>query len=744
MLQYFRLVGLALLLSVGFGTVGQAASFDCNKATTETEIVICSDPELSALDDRMHNIFRSAFKFSNASSSLRELQRTWISDRDMCLADIPCLKRSYSSQISKTWFENCWRKDGSTFELLNNAYNTYGTAYSGGDHSQRLGSAAATLDLYRGLIGLSSADFSGQSGYFDLYDRDARQELLSAILENRIVYNTTYLSDAEKFDLGILYDIGLTVERGQLDWWLNTDFHGTEHSKEISGLAKKFESLDWVLSVMSASHMPWVLDWHLAYEAKDSFESSRKNLLKHALSKYEKNSHLKWLVVAAMFMQSDDLETVIIEDAFDELVSEANECRHSNENYLAMNMLGLEISRMRGLDFYLKYENYFVDSLKGHAVEKLFKWELATAFKGTASKTGVDKTKLNLKRLSDVTTNAYYLRKIIVGLAYLSSTPDELIANVNHITDRHPGKKKQSSNSSLSLLIDAKLMRLFNVLNVESLSNIVSQLKLGASDEKALVNALINRLFVQKEYDRAMSLLPSLLSKLDAAKQRDVLQIMEIGLPAPTSLAIAILSIQEKTVWITNSNYIPDISIQTELDWKSGTDLNESFLDASFLERDLNVLLMHPSGWFASHSMCCLNIIQRLKRHSDREASANIKFEENIKYSFSGNENTIQNLIAYDELKKYGPETGLARSLSEVILNWEKNVGTRWYSRSDYHDEIAKNLALIVRLQKRNAIGYLGGKHIGQIAYEKLKKNYGDTQASADTKYWYYCDNNCR
>ena len=124
--------------------------------------------------------------------------------------------------------------------------------------------------------------------------------------------------------------------------------------------------------------------------------------------------------------------------------------------------------------------------------------------------------------------------------------------------------------SSLSLLIDAKLMRLFNVLNVESLSKIVSQLKLGASDEKALVNALINRLFVLKEYEKAMSLLPNFLSKLDAAKQRDVLQIMEIGLSAPTSLAIAILSIQEKTVWITNSNYIPDISIQTELDWKSG------------------------------------------------------------------------------------------------------------------------------------------------------------------------------
>ena len=40
MLQYFRLVGLALLLSMGVGNVGKAASFDCNKAATETEIAI--------------------------------------------------------------------------------------------------------------------------------------------------------------------------------------------------------------------------------------------------------------------------------------------------------------------------------------------------------------------------------------------------------------------------------------------------------------------------------------------------------------------------------------------------------------------------------------------------------------------------------------------------------------------------------------------------------------------------------
>ena len=57
MLQYIRSLGLALLLSVGVGSVGKAASFDCNKTTTETEIAICSEPELSDLDELVGSIW---------------------------------------------------------------------------------------------------------------------------------------------------------------------------------------------------------------------------------------------------------------------------------------------------------------------------------------------------------------------------------------------------------------------------------------------------------------------------------------------------------------------------------------------------------------------------------------------------------------------------------------------------------------------------------------------------------------
>ena len=37
------LISLALLHALGLAGEGQAASFDCNKATTETEVAICSD-----------------------------------------------------------------------------------------------------------------------------------------------------------------------------------------------------------------------------------------------------------------------------------------------------------------------------------------------------------------------------------------------------------------------------------------------------------------------------------------------------------------------------------------------------------------------------------------------------------------------------------------------------------------------------------------------------------------------------
>ena len=78
MLQYFRLVGLALLLSVGIGSVGQAASFDCTKATTEIEIAICADPRLSELDESIASVYFGLNPEGRYFQQLVEAQRLWI------------------------------------------------------------------------------------------------------------------------------------------------------------------------------------------------------------------------------------------------------------------------------------------------------------------------------------------------------------------------------------------------------------------------------------------------------------------------------------------------------------------------------------------------------------------------------------------------------------------------------------------------------------------------------------------
>ena len=77
-MQYFKSLGLAMLLSLGLASVGYAASFDCNKATTETEIAICSDPELSALDELMGQIWEQTAQ----SSRIVNDQVRWLKERD--------------------------------------------------------------------------------------------------------------------------------------------------------------------------------------------------------------------------------------------------------------------------------------------------------------------------------------------------------------------------------------------------------------------------------------------------------------------------------------------------------------------------------------------------------------------------------------------------------------------------------------------------------------------------------------
>lgn len=77
------------------------AGFDCNKATSKVERLICSDRSLSEMDRSLSEAFAKAAKASNDPSALRAEQRQWLrTKRDAC-SDATCLSAVYKQRISE-------------------------------------------------------------------------------------------------------------------------------------------------------------------------------------------------------------------------------------------------------------------------------------------------------------------------------------------------------------------------------------------------------------------------------------------------------------------------------------------------------------------------------------------------------------------------------------------------------------------------------------------------------------------
>lgn len=98
--RFFRLIVLVLLPSVSCVAVVQAASFDCDKATTETEIAICADPELSAFDE----VMSAVWKLETRTAADMSAQRQWLAQRDMCTSNTKCLKGAMLNRLKSKMF----------------------------------------------------------------------------------------------------------------------------------------------------------------------------------------------------------------------------------------------------------------------------------------------------------------------------------------------------------------------------------------------------------------------------------------------------------------------------------------------------------------------------------------------------------------------------------------------------------------------------------------------------------------
>jgi uncharacterized protein YecT (DUF1311 family) len=78
-----------------------AAGFDCGKASTVVEKMICADQRLSALDGKLAQLYASALAGAEDPDALRGEQRAWLQKARNRCRDQECLAQAYESQIAK-------------------------------------------------------------------------------------------------------------------------------------------------------------------------------------------------------------------------------------------------------------------------------------------------------------------------------------------------------------------------------------------------------------------------------------------------------------------------------------------------------------------------------------------------------------------------------------------------------------------------------------------------------------------
>jgi uncharacterized protein len=96
----WALVSFLACSMVALAPRARAAGFDCAKAATPTEKLICGDAQLSQLDGQLVQAYRRALEGAADPDKLREEQRTWLRTERKACTDVACLKKVYAQRLT--------------------------------------------------------------------------------------------------------------------------------------------------------------------------------------------------------------------------------------------------------------------------------------------------------------------------------------------------------------------------------------------------------------------------------------------------------------------------------------------------------------------------------------------------------------------------------------------------------------------------------------------------------------------
>jgi len=90
---------VSFIFVIWIPTFLNAASFNCAKASSKNEKAICSDPELSNLDEILADIYRETRRSVSDAKRLKGEQINWIKSVATCDGNVDCLISAYENRI---------------------------------------------------------------------------------------------------------------------------------------------------------------------------------------------------------------------------------------------------------------------------------------------------------------------------------------------------------------------------------------------------------------------------------------------------------------------------------------------------------------------------------------------------------------------------------------------------------------------------------------------------------------------
>jgi len=114
---HFRSLACAWFAVTLFGCLAltlpaQAASFDCSKAQSKIEKMVCADSGLSRLDEKIAKVYGEVLKKSSDETLLKKQQRGWLKARNQC-KDISCLGDHYRGRLAELNEANVFKAEES-------------------------------------------------------------------------------------------------------------------------------------------------------------------------------------------------------------------------------------------------------------------------------------------------------------------------------------------------------------------------------------------------------------------------------------------------------------------------------------------------------------------------------------------------------------------------------------------------------------------------------------------------------